>query len=183
MIAINLAISIARQPDRAALLVDLDLQKPHVGNYLGLRTERGLLSVLDGRSNLSSSLVQARVRNQRFLVLACEKATPNSSERMTSSSMKATLQEIKADFRPWTVIVDLPPTLMSYDVASILPQLYCLLFVTAIGRTTIAEVKECSKYLDKASIVQIVANKSTDKTHQYYSHSGYGKKNKRAHSR
>ena len=180
VVAINLAISIARQPDRAVLLADLDLQNPQVANYLGLRSEQGLLSVLDGRTDLSSTLVQARVRNQHLLVLPCEGITHNSSERMMSSSMRATLQEIKADFKPWTVIVDLPPMLMSDDVISILPQLDCLLFVTAIGSTTIAEIKECDKYLDKTSVVQIVANKSTDKTHQYYFYSGYGKKNKRA---
>src|SRR5215510_13360723 len=34
--AINLAISIARQPERAALLVDMDLRKPQVARRLGI---------------------------------------------------------------------------------------------------------------------------------------------------
>ena len=34
--AINLAFSIARQPDQSVLLVDLDFQKPQVANSLGL---------------------------------------------------------------------------------------------------------------------------------------------------
>ena len=49
VVAINLALSIARQPDRSVLLVDLDLQKPQVANYLGLKSDRGVLNVLAGR--------------------------------------------------------------------------------------------------------------------------------------
>ena len=43
---INLALSIARQPERSVLLVDVDIEKPQVANFLGLRCETGLLSVL-----------------------------------------------------------------------------------------------------------------------------------------
>ena len=47
--SINLALSIARQPERSVLLVDMDIEKPQVANYLGLKCETGLLSVLGGR--------------------------------------------------------------------------------------------------------------------------------------
>src|SRR5215472_6446692 len=55
--AINLALSIARQPERSVLLVDLDLQKPQVANYLGLSPESGLLGVLEGRETLAGAAV------------------------------------------------------------------------------------------------------------------------------
>ena len=42
VVAVNLALSIARQPERSVLLVDLDLQKPQVANYLGLKCEAAL---------------------------------------------------------------------------------------------------------------------------------------------
>src|SRR5262245_43302998 len=45
--AINLAISIARQPERAALLVDMDLRKPQVARRLGVGSENGLVGVLE----------------------------------------------------------------------------------------------------------------------------------------
>ena len=47
--SINLAISIARQPERSVLLVDMDLEKPQVAQCLGLKCEAGLVSVLEGR--------------------------------------------------------------------------------------------------------------------------------------
>src|ERR1700760_3666893 len=47
-ISVNLALSISRLQNRSVLLVDMDLQKPMVANYLGLNCDRGLLSVLEG---------------------------------------------------------------------------------------------------------------------------------------
>ena len=178
VVAINLALSIARQTERSALLVDMDMQKPQVANYLGLDCDnKGLMSVLEGRTNLNDALIQARIRQQQLLVLPCETATASSSDWMASRPMAALLQEIKRNFKPWTVVVDLPPLLTSDDVISILPQIDCVLFVAAIGSTTVGDVKECNKYLDASSIVQVVVNKSPDTPHAYYY--GYGKKKKR----
>src|SRR5262245_8159725 len=42
--AINLAVSIARQPETPALLVDLDLQKPQIAQRLGFQPEQGVRS-------------------------------------------------------------------------------------------------------------------------------------------
>jgi len=171
-VAANLALSIARQPGRSVLLVDLDLQKPQIAKSLGLRCERGLGSVLEGKEKLSNAIIQVSINNEKFSVLPCEASTINSSEWMASRSMAAVLQEIKRDFRAWTVIVDLPPMLVGDDVLSILPQIDCILFVAAIGSTTVAEIKECTKHLESTSIVRFVLNKSTDMTTSYYSRYG-----------
>src|ERR1700688_2108692 len=174
VIAINLAISIARQPGRAVLLVDMDLQKPRVANYLGLRCELGLMSVLERRANLSSALTQARIRNEQFLVLPCEASTLSSSEWMVSRSMSTVLQDIRRDYSGWTVIVDLPPILPSDDVISILPQIDSVLFVAAAGTSTVAEIKACNKHLESTSVVRVVVNKAEDADARYYSYSPYG---------
>ena len=67
--ACNLAMSISRLPERSVLLVDLDLRKPTVANYLGIEGNGGVLSVLEGRATLRRrSCRQASVRTS-FLVL------------------------------------------------------------------------------------------------------------------
>ena len=175
VIAANLALSIARQPDRAVLLVDLDLQKAQIADYLGLKCDQGLLSVLQGQTTLSNSLIRARIRNQQLLVLPCEKPTLDSSAWMASRPMSAMLQEIRRDFKGFTVILDLPPILTSDDVITILPQIDCTLFVTAIGSSTLAEIKECNKYLETTPVVQVVANKAPDTATSYYYYSAYAK--------
>ena len=67
---------------------------------------------------------------------------------MTSRAMDDILQDIKRDFKDWTVIFDLPPVLAGDDVISILPHLDCVLFVAAVGTTTMSEIKESNKHLE-----------------------------------
>jgi Mrp family chromosome partitioning ATPase len=169
VVATNLALSIARQPDRSVLLVDMDLQKPQVANYLGLKCDRGLVSVLEGRTDLPNSIIQAHIRKQKIWVLPCEASTLSSSEWIASRSMHALMQDIRQDFRNWTVIFDLPPVLTGDDVLSILPQLDCVLFVAAVGTTTVSEIKEATRHLESTSIVRVVLNKSSDLPATYYS--------------
>ena len=175
--AINLALSIARQPDRSVLLVDMDLQKPQVANYLGIKVDSGLLSVLEGRTRLSNALVEARIRNEKIAVLPCESSTLRSSEWMASRAMGAVFQEINRDFKNWTVILDLAPILTSDDVITILPQIDCVLFVTAAGLSTVSDIKECNKHLETTPVVRVVLNKASQSAAEYYSR--YGKNGRR----
>jgi protein-tyrosine kinase len=167
--AINLALSIARQPDRSVLLVDFDLQKPQIASYLGFRANNGLLSVLEGRSSLSDAIVEAQIKNQKLLVLPCEVGTLRSSELMASRSMSTVLQDIKREFRNYTVILDMAPLLTSDDVITILPQIDCVLFVTGAGISTAQEIKESAKHLETTPIVRIVLAKTAESNATYYS--------------
>ena len=167
--AINLALSIARKPDRSVLLVDMDLQKPQIANSLGMKVESGLLSILEGRATLRNSLVEARIRNEKILVLPCEGSTLRSSEWMGSRAMAMVFQDIKRDFKACTVIVDLAPILTSDDVITILPQIDCVLFVTAAGSSTVPDIKECNKHLETTPVVRVVLNKAPQSAKSYYS--------------
>lgn len=160
--AINLALSIARMPETSVMLVDLDLQRPQVANYLGLKCDQGILSTLEGRTTLQSAIVNARTGNHNLMVLPCEKPISGSSEWMGSRSMTALLEQIRRDHSSSFVIFDLPPILPSDDVISILPQIDCVVFVTAVGISTVPEIKECGKHLQSAPVVRIVLNKASD---------------------
>jgi len=166
--AINLALSIARQPERSVLLVDMDLQKPHIAKCLGLRCEDGLLGVLEGHMALGSAIVQARVGKHRFMVLPIEHSTSGSAEWMASRAMGTMLQNIKRDYPSRIVILDLPPMLTSDDVIAILPQVDCVLLVAAVGTSTTAEIEECNRHLQSADVVRLVLNKVPQASTKYY---------------
>jgi len=167
--ALNLAISIARQPDRSVLLVDLDFRKPQVAACLGLKCDEGVLSVLEGRTTLSDAIIPARVDNLRFMVLPTA-STIRSSELISSRAMTAMLEDIKREYHSKTIILDLPPILSGDDVIAILPQMDCVLLVAAVGTTTVAQIKECNKHLQSAEVVRIALNKvlETSTDHYYY---------------
>ena len=82
--AVNLAFSIARQPDKSVVLVDMDLQKPQVANCLGLTIAAGgVLDLLQGRAALPDVAIPVRAGNQRIVVLPAA-TTTQSSELMGS---------------------------------------------------------------------------------------------------
>jgi Mrp family chromosome partitioning ATPase len=167
-IAINLAISIARQRERSVLLVDLDLQKPQVGNRLNIRSEEGVLSVLEGQTSVANAVTRVRIGNLRLNVLPCEKPTSHSSEWIASGAMVALLRELRQADRSRIIILDLPPVLIGDDVLSVLPQLDCVLFVAAIGLSTVSEIKESNKHLQATTVVRIALNKSSEIGPAYY---------------
>jgi protein-tyrosine kinase len=169
VISTNLALSIARQQTRPVLLVDLDMQKPQVANYLGLNCKDGILSLLEGKIDLPGAIVEGCIKNERIAILPCESSTLSSSEWMASKSMDAIMQQIKRDFNDCIVIYDLPPVLTGDDVITVLPRIDCVLFVAAIGTTTISDIKESNKHLELASIVRVVLNKSSEMPATYYS--------------
>jgi Mrp family chromosome partitioning ATPase len=170
--ACNLALSIARLPERSVLLVDLDMRKPKVANYLGITTDFGLLSVLQGRQSMSDAILQVGIEREQFLVLPGEQ-TRASSEWMASPTMGTLLETIKREFRSRIIILDLPPILAGDDVLSILPHLQSVLLIAEAGISSVSEIKQCAKLLKGKPIVRLVLNKiaereATDRYHEYY---------------
>jgi protein-tyrosine kinase len=168
--ACNLAMSIARLPERSVLLVDMDLRKPMVANYLGLDRDLGIVGVLEERRTLASTLIQASIGPGKMLVLPGGVASSTSSEWMASQMMGTLLQTIKRDFRSRIVIFDLPPMLVGDDVISILPRMDATLLVAAVGTTSVSEVKECQKHLRRSNVIRVVVNKVTDAPDEYYAY-------------
>jgi protein-tyrosine kinase len=167
--ACNLALSIARLPERSVLLVDLDMRRPKLANYLGIKRDFGTLSVLQGRQNLSDAIVQVGIEREQLLVLPGEQ-TNASSEWMASAALPTLLETIKREFRARTVILDLPPILAGDDVLSILPHLQAVLLIAEAGRSTVSEIKECTKHLKATPVIRVVVNKITERepTTDYY---------------
>ncbi len=166
--AVNLAFSIARQPDQSVVLVDLDLQKPQVANYIGLTpADGGALGFLQERATLRSATMPVRAGNQRIVVLPTA-ATRVSSELMGSRTMRSLLQDIRKNYQSHIVILDLPPILSSDDVIAILPQIDCVLLVAAVGLSKTSEVEECNRHLQSSHLVRLVVNKANEENSSYY---------------
>jgi protein-tyrosine kinase len=166
--AINLALSIARQPDRPVLLIDMDLKRPTVANYLGLNCRQGLQGVLEGRTSFADGLTRAHFDGCELLVLPVEAPTARSSELIGSRIMSKLLQDIRRDFKSYIVIFDMPPILQSDEVIATLPKMDCVLLVTAVGISTARQIKECRGHLRSTEVVRLVLNKTQEPAERYY---------------
>jgi Mrp family chromosome partitioning ATPase len=166
--AINLALSIARQPERAALLIDMDLQRPTVANYLGIKYRRGVRDILEGRATLADATIRAGADSCEIMVLPSGAPTVHSSELIASRTMDTMLQDIKRNFRPQTVIFDMPPLLQGDEVLATLPKIDAVLLVTAVGVSTLHEIKECNRHLQATEVIRVILNKSHETIKRHY---------------
>ena len=166
--AINLTLSVARQPNSSALLVDLDLSKPQIAHRLGLQSRAGVRTLLEGRTSLEEALTWVSLGGFHFGVLPCERPSTRSSDWIGSAPMLAALQALRADEDLKIVILDLPPILSGDDVISILPHIDCVLMVAEMGKTTTVEMRECAKYLQSTPVVRIVLNRAPETPSVYY---------------
>jgi protein-tyrosine kinase len=169
--ACNLAMSIARLPERSVLLVDMDLYKPSIADYLGLDARHGLLSVLRGSAALPSAIIRASIGDNRLLVLPGEVSKSGSAEWMSSQAMTNCLQALRRDFGSHVIILDVPPVLVGDDVIALLPQIDSVLLVAGVGASTLSDIKECYKHIRSTPIVRVVVNKVSDKSEGYYGYS------------
>jgi len=169
--ACNLALSISRLPERGAMLVDLDMHRPKVADYLGLSSRFNILSVLEDRASLGASVVEATTGPNEIMVLPGAASSSNAAEWMGSQTMANLLQAIKRDFRSRVVIFDMPPLLTGDDVISILPRIDAVLLVAGIGTTSPADIKECQRHLQRSNVVRVIVNKVTDASAAYYGYS------------
>ena len=157
-VAINLAMSIAHQTQKTAMLVDLDLRKPSVSKYLGLPEHLSLNDVLDGSASLPEALVNPDI--PRLVILPTMRALPRPAEILSSAKIGNLIAELRERYDTRIVIFDLPPLLNTDDAISVLPQIDCVLLVVGEGMSSKPEIAECLRHLPAANLLGVVLNKA-----------------------
>lgn len=110
--AANLAIALA-QSGRTVCLVDADLRRPMVNDYLGLERNAGLTTAIVGAADVNE-LLQPWGENELY-VLTSGQIPPNPSELLGSTEMQHLIGRLGDAFD--TVIIDAPPLLPVTDAA------------------------------------------------------------------
>lgn len=158
VVAINLAISIAGHAEKSALLVDFDLRRPSIANYLGLDLEVSLSDMLEGKCELSDILVNPGI--PRLVVMAAHRPLANSAEILVSSRVQRLIKEIRERYEERIVIFDLPPLLNADDAIAVLPQIDCVLMVVANGMSSEREIEDALRQLAGTNMLGTVFNKA-----------------------
>ena len=108
----NLAITLA-QAGLKVVLVEADLRRPKLMQYLGVEGAVGVTSVLIGRVSLDDALQPWG--NGSLMVLPAGPTPPNPSELLGSQGMADLISQLEA--RADIVLVDAPPLLPVTDAA------------------------------------------------------------------
>src|SRR5436853_1709611 len=159
-VALNLALAIARQHERRALLIDADLRASRLHVRLGAPSAPGLSDYLSGRAD-EFSILQADPKVELFLVPAGRSA-PNPSELLANGTLKRFLDGMSPIF-DW-VIIDAPPVLAVADPSIIAEFCDGVLVVVRAGETAHDLVKTTLQEFRGNNLLGVVLNGANEGT-------------------
>ncbi|MGW0232032.1 polysaccharide biosynthesis tyrosine autokinase [Actinopolymorpha singaporensis] len=169
--ACNLAITLA-QAGKRVVLVEGDLRRPRIAEYLGLEPAIGLTTVLIGRVALSTALQEWGTPG--LSVLTSGQLPPDPAELLQSKAMAGVVDELRRSFD--VVLIDSPPLLPVTDGALLAAQAHGALLVVRFGMTTRDQVRGSVERLNSvhARLVGTVLNRCPQRgTAESYGY-GYG---------
>lgn len=141
--ATNLAIAIA-QGGQSVVLIEADLRKPRVSDYLGLERSAGLTTALVGQAR-ALDLVQPWGPDEMY-VLSSGQIPPNPSELLGAPAMKEIIMVLENSFD--AVIIDAPPLLPVADAAVLAQSVGGVIVVVGSGKTKTSYVEKSLESLD-----------------------------------
>jgi capsular exopolysaccharide synthesis family protein len=168
--ACNLAIALA-QAGQSVCLVDADLRRPMVHEYMGLERNAGLTTALVGAANVED-LLQAWGEDNLF-VLTSGQIPPNPSELLGSFEMKQLIGHLEEAFD--SVIVDVPPLLPVTDAAVLSQQVGGVVLVAGSQKLRVQDLQKSLASLDLvgANLLGVVLNRVPLKGPDAYTYSYY----------
>ena len=165
-VAINLAISIAHQPQKTAILVDLDFRRPKVATYLGLHAEKSMNDYLQGNAQLKDVIISPSIPG--LVVIPTMRPLAKSAEILSSNKVVNLIQDLRDRYDSRIVIFDAPPVLNSDDAMVLIPQVDCFLLVIANGMSSKSEIEETMYHLPQEKLLGVVLNKADVEARDYY---------------
>ena len=166
--AVNLALSIARQPERSVVLVDLDLRKPMVADVLGLRLNHYLSGYIDGSIGIEDIVIHIDVAGPQLSIISNNTMMPHSSEIIVSRQIKSLFDKLKTNPSRPIIVVDMPPVLVSDDVIAFLPQADCSILTVSEGESTARDIEASDAMLSQTNFLGCVLTKSNERIDTYY---------------
>ncbi len=179
--ALNLAITMAQEYDHTILLVDADIRRPALHEYLGVKSNTGLTDCLLNGTELSAALIRTGIGKLSFLPIG--KGIQDPVELLSSNRMKEFLADIKHRYPDRYIIIDAPPVLSCAETLAMGHMVDGIIFVVKEGAASLQDVKEGLGLLKDANILGLVYNNArAECLGGYYSHyyRKYGKEEEKS---
>ena len=156
-IALNLAMSLARQPETKAILAEVDLRRPALAGMLGISESQGFADVLEGRARFADVALRY---GPNLAIATTPTAWRNPAELLQRSTISGILAGIDADYAPDITIFDMPPMLVSDDAMAFMNKVDCVMLVAAAETTRIKDIDICEREIAaQTNVLGVVLNK------------------------
>lgn len=143
---LNLAITLSQSTSKGKiLLIDADMRKGQMTNYLGTGFHVGLSEYLSGKAQLNDILFHVDIDNLSFI--SCGAVPPNPAELLGSPKMKELISAMRSQYE--FVVIDTPPVIPVTDPVIVGTQVEGMIMVVQAGRTQRGIVKRAMEMLEQ----------------------------------
>lgn len=171
--AINLAISMAMEMDRTVLLIDADVAKPRIPEYLGIHADKGLLDVLQDKDlKLSDVLIKTDIA--KLTVLPAGRTYKRATELLASAAMTRLIEDIGNRYPDRIILFDSPPLLATSESSVLATHMGQIVMVVEAERTSQEAVREALGHIQACEVVGMLLNKTTPTPGADYYYGYYG---------
>ena len=169
LMAMNLAVCLAKNTKEKVLLLEGDLQKPVLGEYLGIESLNGVGEWASVDEPVSKFMY--RLDDLQLWILPAGAASENPANTLQSSRFVELYKRLSASF-DW-IIIDAPPLLPTADISFWSLQADGLLLVVREGKTPKAALQKGLETLDNPKVIGVVLNDAQQVESSYCSHYYY----------
>jgi protein-tyrosine kinase len=154
----SLAISIARERDVGAIVVDADVLRPFISRSLHLEKRPGLIDYL---VNPNITLDDILVATNLFgiTVVPAGSQHEEATELLASSRMKRFVRELAERYPARAIVVDTPPLLLTNEANVLAENMGQIVFIIEAGVSTQDAVIEATGLLSADKPVNAILNK------------------------
>jgi exopolysaccharide/PEP-CTERM locus tyrosine autokinase len=155
--AINLALSLAGEPDLEVLLVDGDFNKPEIFRTLGLESGPGLIDAI-ASDHMDVERYVVRTDIEGLSLLPAGRAVNNVTELLGSDRTRQVLDDLVRNHPRRLVLFDSPPALMASPASVLAAYVGQLLVVVRADQTTEADLRDAMNILSACDTVSLMLN-------------------------
>ena len=165
--AVNLALSLAVDPNHSVTLIDLDLRRPSVSATLEVAPPVGLDTWLTAEQPVASVLYGLE-GFERLSLVPTVAPLMAASEALAGDRTRDLIETLRSTETRRVLIADLPPALLSDHVLTLSPLLDGFVLVVTEGQTLRDDVERVFELLGRDRIIGTVLNRSSDSEQRAY---------------
>ncbi len=154
--ALNLSWLFAQTDGVRALIIDSDLRRPSLSNYLGIETPAGLSEVLTGGASLMDSIIQ--IQPAGLYMLPGGTARSDVAELISGPRFAEILDEARSHFD--FIIIDAPPLGIFTDASLLINLADGAMLVIKANQTKYKDVDRILDSLPRERMLGTILNQS-----------------------
>jgi protein-tyrosine kinase len=158
-VALNLALSIAKERDSTVLLIDADTTQQNLSRVIGMDSRPGLLDLVADRNvRATDALLDTNVDRLSLLPLGMRRE--HATELLASEAMARLIAELASEFRDRILLFDAPPLLGAPEPPVLAHHMGQIVVVVEAERTTHKVLTDALLTIQSCPRIAMVLNKA-----------------------